>query len=246
VPFGLPDRQSCFRPLKPARVPSGGWSGSEEPSRPPGGSDRFAASGESVSLAGHKPSVPSGTTIRPAETEPSLAPFGPRQFGQRLRATRNICGSPSLFTRNLQGVFSNAAAGIAVASTGLNFSISIRGLLLQECSTVHVVVTRVRIQARQGWCFIGHSGGPESPPSQCPSYATHVGPKPNTIRKPFRQHPRACHLVHPRASGRRRPHAELCSTHSRDDRGHGDRARRTLTLLAGVLGRNRGGRLPEL
>src|SRR3954447_2806922 len=48
-------------------------------------------------------------------------------------------------------------------------------------STVHVVVTRVRIQARQGWCFIGHSGGPESPPSQCPSYATHVGPKPNTI-----------------------------------------------------------------
>jgi hypothetical protein len=66
---------------------------------------------------------------------------------------------------------------------------SVRGSLAQRVttvasrpdSTVHVVVTRVRIQARQGWCFIGHSEGPESPPLQCPSYATHVGPKPNTI-----------------------------------------------------------------
>ena len=68
----------------------------------------------------------------PCRSKVFVAPSAPRQFGQRLRATRCICGSPSLFGSNLQGVFSNAAAGIAAASFGLNFSVSFRGLLLQE------------------------------------------------------------------------------------------------------------------
>ena len=38
----------------------------------------------------------------------------------------------------------------------------------------------MRIQARQGWCFIGLSPGPERPGSRSPTYATHAGPKPNT------------------------------------------------------------------
>jgi hypothetical protein len=40
--------------------------------------------------------------------------------------------------------------------------------------------TRVRIQARQGWCFIVGSRAPERDRSQPPSYTTHAGPKPNT------------------------------------------------------------------
>jgi hypothetical protein len=39
----------------------------------------------------------------------------------------------------------------------------------------------VRTQARQGWCFIGGSHAPERARSEPPSYATHDGPKPNTI-----------------------------------------------------------------
>ena len=39
---------------------------------------------------------------------------------------------------------------------------------------------RVRIQARQGWCFIDDSPSPESEGLQSPTYATHAGPKPNT------------------------------------------------------------------
>ena len=38
----------------------------------------------------------------------------------------------------------------------------------------------VRIQAQQGWCFIAGSPRPESRGSTPPTYATHVGPKPNT------------------------------------------------------------------
>ena len=39
----------------------------------------------------------------------------------------------------------------------------------------------VRTQARQGWCFSDDSTGAGAPISQSPSYATHDGPKPNTI-----------------------------------------------------------------
>ena len=38
----------------------------------------------------------------------------------------------------------------------------------------------VRIHARQGWCFIDGSPGAETPGSMPPTYATHVGSKPNT------------------------------------------------------------------
>ena len=38
----------------------------------------------------------------------------------------------------------------------------------------------VRTQAQQGWCFIDDSPRPESLVSQSPTYATHVGSKPNT------------------------------------------------------------------
>jgi hypothetical protein len=84
-------------------------------------------------LEGSIPTVPSGASVGPVVTGPPDAPSGPRRFGQRLRSTRGICGSPGQFTRNLRGVFSNAAAGIAAVSIGLNLSSSFRGLRLQEC-----------------------------------------------------------------------------------------------------------------
>lgn len=78
------------------------------------------------------PTVPLGASIRPVGTGPSVAPSGPRRFGQRLRATRGICGSPSPFRRTGRGVFSDAAAGIAAASFGLKFPMPLRGLLPRE------------------------------------------------------------------------------------------------------------------
>ena len=36
------------------------------------------------------------------------------------------------------------------------------------------------IRDSRGFDFTGYMGGPGSPPSESPSYATHAGPKPNT------------------------------------------------------------------
>jgi hypothetical protein len=116
---------------KPAPGPSGGWSGSEEPSLPPGGSNQIAASRAVCFPCG----LQSHSAVRnhdsPCRNKASLAPSVPRRFGQRLRATRGICGSPSLFAMNLRGVFSDAAAGIAAVTIGLNYPFSFRGLRLQ-------------------------------------------------------------------------------------------------------------------
>lgn len=49
--------------------------------------------------------VPSGVVVRLAEARPSVAPSGPRRLGQRLRATRCICGSPGSIRRSREACF---------------------------------------------------------------------------------------------------------------------------------------------
>jgi hypothetical protein len=75
---------------------------------------------------------------------PELSSILPKQaFRRSFRAAaiRPTAARHSLHLRfakpipkNLRGAFSDAAAGIAAASSGLNFSNSIRGLLRQECA----------------------------------------------------------------------------------------------------------------
>lgn len=81
-------------------VPSGGWSGAETPFRPPGGSNPIAAFrqlGFSCRMApAEDASLPClAVRHRACVSELSGVPSGPRQSGQRRRASRGICGSPS-------------------------------------------------------------------------------------------------------------------------------------------------------
>ena len=81
APEGVPDRQSSDPDNGSRRwVPSGGWSGSEDPFRPPGGSNRSLHSVRSAFPSGlllleSFAAVPSGSVVRPAEAGlPSFLP----------------------------------------------------------------------------------------------------------------------------------------------------------------------------
>lgn len=118
-------------------VPSGGWSGSEEPFHPPGGSNRIAAFSSSQLSPGIAPIgmliCRSVRSFRP--------PCRSRAFHRSFRAAaiRSTTARLSLHLRfarsvpkNLPSVFSNAAAGIAVASPGLSFPIFFKMLILKN------------------------------------------------------------------------------------------------------------------
>lgn len=118
-------------------VPSGGWSGSEKALPSARRFQPYRCCRQPGFLPALRPWVP-WLPCRPES--PSALPKQGFHRSVRTAAIRSTTARHSLhlrfarfpFRRTSRGVFSDAAAGIAVASPGLNFSISFRGLLLKK------------------------------------------------------------------------------------------------------------------